>query len=438
MINNEEFEISLDQKATMVSIVCDKFENHQTLQKTQHSLDELRELLRTLGVETGGQHIQNRTKVDPATMLGIGKLEEIAVAARADGSSILVFDFELTASQMRNIKKVTEMTVIDRCMVILEIFAKHARTSDAKIQIEIARLNYMLPRLQSLWTHFSKQKGGIGLKGEGEQQLELDRRIIRDKITSYKKQLKEIAKNRREQRKGRENKVVTAALVGYTNAGKSTLMNGLCGVNVLSENKLFATLDSTYRTLNPDSKPPMVLIDTVGFIQNLPSTLVEGFRTTLESAMEADLLIIVCDLSDPNYEAQIQVTQDVLEELNIKDKDQILVFTRKDLVENKFLPKIAMRKYKASFYVNSLDKDDLQELRNYIIEHFLSEQDVFDLFVNYSEGGAHSRIMANANIISTINHENGIYYRIRIPDFIFNQLKLKEFILAPDAERPEF
>jgi GTP-binding protein HflX len=422
----------------MVSIVCDKFENHQTAQKTQHSLDELRELLRTLGVETGSQHIQNRTKVDPATMLGIGKLEEIAVAARAEGSSILVFDFELTASQMRNIKKVTEMTVIDRCMVILEIFAKHARTSDAKIQIEIARLNYMLPRLQSLWTHFSKQKGGIGMKGEGEQQLELDRRIIRDKITSYKKQLKEIAKNRKEQRKGRENKVVTAALVGYTNAGKSTLMNGLCGVNVLTENKLFATLDSTYRTLNPDSKPPMVLIDTVGFIQNLPSTLVEGFRTTLESALEADLLIIVCDLSDSNYEAQIQVTQDVLEELNIKDKDQILVFTRKDLVDDKFLPKIAMRKYKASFYVNSLDKDDLQELRDYIVEHFLSEQDVFDLFVDYSEGGAHSRIMANANIISTINHESGIYYRIRIPDFIFNQLKLKEFILAPDAERPDF
>lgn len=437
-MNFDEFDIKLDEKATLVSMVCDSFEFHEDADKTEKSLIELRELLRTLGVEAGSQHIQNRKKVDPATMLGVGKLEEIAAIAKSEGSNLLVFDFELTASQMRNIKKVTEMEVIDRCMVILEIFATHARTADAKIQIEIARLKYMLPRLQSLWTHFSKQKGGIGLKGEGEQQLELDRRIIRDRIVSFEGQLKEIAKTRKEQRKRRENQVVTAALVGYTNAGKSTLMNGLCRVNVLSENMLFATLDSTYRTLNPDSKPPMVLIDTVGFIQNLPNTLVEGFRTTLESAMEADLLIIVCNLADPNYKQHLKTTQEVLEELDIKDKDQIVVFTHKDELENNFLPKIAMRNLKASFSVDSHNKEDIEALREYIIEYFLSEQPLFDLFIPYTDGAAHSTVMANANIMATKNHEQGIYYKIRIPEFIFNQLNLKDFVLGPEEEKPAY
>lgn len=422
----------------MVSIVCESFEHHQNIEQTVNSLAELKELLKTLGVETGEHYYQKRNKVDPATMLGAGKLEEIAEQARRDESSLLAFDFELTASQMRNIKKITGLDVIDRCSVILEIFARHARTAEAKIQIEIARLTYMLPRLQTLWTHFSKQKGGIGLKGEGEQQLELDRRIIRDKIASYKKQLVEVAKTRTEQRKNREGKVVTAALVGYTNAGKSTLMNKLCKVNVLAEDKLFATLDSTFRTLNPDSKPPMVLIDTVGFIQNLPNTLVEGFKTTLESALEADLLILVCDLSDPNYKKHLEVTEEVLNELKIEDKDRIIVFTKKDKVQDIFLPKIAMRNFKASFIVNSLDEEDITNLREYIIDYFLSKQDNYDLFIPYQDGAAHSKLIANSNIISQKNHEQGIYYRICIPDFIFNQLGLKGFILAPDESKDVF
>ena len=431
-MNYEEYQIKLEEKATLVSIVCSNFEFHNSLEQTQASLIELKELLRTLGVETGSSHFQNKNKADPATMLGEGKLIEIAEEAKREGSSLLVFDFELTASQMRNIKRITGLEVIDRCMVILEIFAHHARTKDAKIQIEISRLNYMLPRLQSLWTHFSKQKGGIGMKGEGEQQLEIDRRIIRDKIAFYKKQLIEIEKTRKEQRKHREHNVVTAALVGYTNAGKSSLMNKLCKVNVLAENKLFATLDSTYRTLNPDSKPPMVLIDTVGFIQNLPSTLVEGFKTTLESALEADLLIIVCDLSDPNYQKHLEVTQEVISELDIEDKDQIIVFTKKDLITDPFLPKIVMRNLKASFLVSALNDDDIFNLRNYVIEYFLSKQEHFDLFIPYEDGLAQSNVLSNANIINTHHHEKGTYFRIRIPSFIFNKLGLSSYILAPD------
>lgn len=436
-MNFDEYNINLEDKATLVSIVCSNFEYHKTQEQTNNSLSELRELLNTLGIEPGSQHFQNKKQLDPATILGEGKLMEIADEAKAEGSSILVFDFELTASQMRNIKKITDLEVIDRCMVILEIFAHHARTNEAKIQIEISRLNYMLPRLQSLWTHFSKQKGGIGLKGEGEQQLELDRRIIRNRIAFYKKQLLEVAKTRKEQRKRRENKVVTAALVGYTNAGKSTLMNKLCKVNVLAENKLFATLDSTYRTLNPDSKPPMVMIDTVGFIQNLPNTLVEGFRTTLESAMEADLLVIVCDLSDPNYKKHLEVTQEVLEELDVDGKDQIVVFTKKDMISDPFLPKIVMRNLKASFLVSSIDPEDIQGLREYIIDYFLSKQEHYDLFIPYEAGQAQSQVLSNANVMKTSHHENGTFYRIRVPHFIFSQLGLKDYILAPDDPKLE-
>lgn len=430
----DDYKIELNKKATLVSLVCENFESHSNEAKMRASFKELRELLRTLEVEVGSEFFQNKKSLDAATMLGKGKLEEIAQAARAEGSELLAFDFELTASQVRNIKNITELEVIDRVTIILEIFAEHARTSEAKIQVEISRLQYMLPRLQSMWTHFSKQKGGIGLKGEGEQQLELDRRIIRNKIESYKVQLKDIEKSRIQQRKKRQNKAVTAALVGYTNAGKSSLMNKLCKVNLLSENKLFATLDSTFRTLNPDSKPPMLLIDTVGFIQNLPNTLVAGFKTTLESALEADLLIIVCDLSDPNYKKHLEVTQEVLEELDIKDKDQIVVFTKKDLIQDAFLPKIVMRNLKASFLVSSHDDQDIEDLREYVINYFLDQQEHFDLFIPYSQAAAQSKILKNANILKSSHHENGTFYRIRIPSFIFNSLGLKEFILAPEDE----
>jgi GTP-binding protein HflX len=296
-------------------VTCPSLEGHGTTEETQASFTELRELLRTLGISSGSEHIQHKKKLESGTILGKGKLQEIAKLAKNEGSDLLVFDIELTASQVRNIKKLTDLDVIDRVYVILEIFAQHAQTKEAKIQIEIARLEYLLPRLSTLWTHFTRQKGGVGLKGEGEQQLELDRRMIRERIESYKKQLGQVVKSRIEQRKRRQNKAITAALIGYTNAGKSSLMNRMCRVNVLEEDKLFATLDSTFRMLNPDTKPPMILIDTVGFISNLPNTLVTGFRTTLESAIEADLLIIVVDLSDANYKKHLEVTHEVLKEL---------------------------------------------------------------------------------------------------------------------------
>ncbi len=433
---DEEFKLPLGQKATLVSLVCDRFETHATSQLTSASLRELRELLRTLGLVAGNEHIQNMKQINPSTMLGEGKIEEIAEAAREEGSSLLVFDFELTASQVRNIKKLSKLEVVDRNTIILEIFALHARTKEAKIQIEISRLEYLLPRLTSMWGHFSKQRGGgRAVGGEGEQQIELDRRMVRERIRIYKKQLEEIQQTRQTQRKKRQNQAVTAALVGYTNAGKSSVMNRMCKVNVLEENKLFATLDSTFRTLNPDSKPPMILIDTVGFIQNLPNTLVQGFKTTLESALEADLLVIVCDISDSNYQKHLEVTQSVLKELGIEDKKQLIVFNKKDILNDPLRARIIMRQHPNCFLVSSYDEQDMQDLRKHIIDYFLAQQDHYDLFIPYDAGDAHARVRGNANIVTTSHHENGIFYRIRIPDFIFGQIGLGPYVLAPDDQR---
>ena len=435
-MNQEDYKLPLGQKASLVSIVCEKFENHSTILETNNSLRELRELLRTLGLIPGEDYIQNRKQIDPATMLGEGKLVEIADAAREENSGILVFDFELTASQLRNIKEITKLEVVDRNTVILEIFAHHARTKEAKIQIEISRLQYLLPRLTSMWGHFSKQRGGgRAVGGEGEQQLELDRRMVRERIEYYKKQLEEVQRTREQQRKKRQNQAVTAALVGYTNVGKSSLMNRLCRVNVLEENKLFATLDSTFRTLNPDSKPPMIMIDTVGFISNLPNTLIQGFKTTLESAMEADLLVIVCDISDPDYQKHLRVTQEVIKDLKIEDKEQIIVFNKKDLLNDPVRARIIMRNHPNSFLVSSYNEEDMKGLREFIIDYFLAKQDHYDLFIPYDAGEAHSRVRANANIMNTVSHEQGIFYRIRIPDFIFQQLGLNNYILAPSEAK---
>ena len=434
--NDDEYKLPLGQKAALVSLVCERFPTHATAQLSQASMRELRELLRTLGINAGNEYVQNVKNINPGMMLGAGRIQEIGEEARAEGAQLLVFDFELTASQVRNIKEATKLEVVDRNTVILEIFAMHARSKEAKIQIEISRLEYLLPRLTSMWGHFSKQRGGgRAVGGEGEQQIELDRRMVRDRISFYKKQLVEISRTREVQRKKRQNQAVTAALVGYTNAGKSSLMNRLCRVNVLEENKLFATLDSTFRTLNPDSKPPMIMIDTVGFIQNLPNTLVQGFKTTLESAIEADLLLIVCDISDPNYQKHLEVTQDVLKELGIQEKKQLVVFNKKDLLNDPMRARIIMRQYPQSFLVSSYNDEDMRELRTHIIDYFLSQQDHYDLFIPYDAGDAHARVRANANIAKMGSHENGIFYRIRIPDFIFAQLGLTPYVLAPDQEK---
>lgn len=431
---DDEYKITRQDQASLVSIVSPKFPEHSKEEETLRSLEELHELLRTLGIKRGSQYIQNKKSIDAATILGSGKLEEIARSAKAEGSKLLVFDFELTAGQIRNIKKLTGLDILDRNHIILEIFAEHAQTREARNQIEISRLEYLLPRLAGLWEHFSRQKGGVGIMGgEGEQQIELDRRIISKRIVHLKKDLTDLKKSRIEQSKKRKNQTVTAALVGYTNAGKSSLMNRLCRVDVLEEDKLFATLDSTFRTLNPDTKPPMLLIDTVGFISNLPATLVNGFKTTLESSLEADFLLIVCDISSPHYKKHLEVTLNILSELNIENKEQIIVFNKKDKVDP-MKASIIKKSYPGSFLVSSFNEEDIDRLRNHIIQYFLDKQDHYELFIPYEEGVAHSMVVAKTNVIASSNHEKGIFYKVCAPDFIFNPLNLKKF---KTEEKPE-
>lgn len=433
MMMDSEFHIPKDSPATLVSIVAPHFESHSNEIESKRSMDELKELLRTLNIQVSTTHTQPRKVVDPATILGSGKLKEISDIAKENNSKLLVFDFELSASQIRNIKEITGLAVVDRVHVILEIFAEHARTREAKIQIEIARLQYMLPRLSGFWSHMGRQRGGVGvLGGEGEQQIELDRRMIRERIEFFKRELKDISKSREQQKKKRKNQAVTAALVGYTNAGKSSLLNRLCKEKILEEDKLFATLDSTHRMLNPDTKPPMILIDTVGFISNLPNTLIEGFKTTLESAIEADLLIIVCDISDSNFKKQLEVTQSVLKELGVENKDQIIVFNKKDKLEDQFKARMIKRQYENSFVVSSLDKDDMTELRKWIIDFFLAKQNKYDLFIPYDQGEYHAQVASKTNVISSHTHEKGIFYRVRCPQNIFDPTGLSKFVLSPE------
>lgn len=434
--HNPEFTISTREKVVLVSIVCDSFEFHRTDEETARSLEELKELLRTLGVDYYDQvFIQKKSKVDPATILGSGKLKEICQEARDQNCTTLVFDFQLSASQSRNIEEITKMKVVDRCNVIFQIFAEHAQTREAKIQIEISRLQYLLPRLTSLWTHFTRQKGGIGLKGEGEQQLELDRRIIKRKVSNYKAQLEEISISRREQSKKRQNQAIIAALVGYTNVGKSSLMNRLCHVNVLEENKLFATLDATYRLLSPETKPPVLLVDTVGFISNLPAPLIEGFKSTFSSAQEADLLLLVSDISDPHWQKHLDVTEKTLLEMGLTEKTKFYIFNKRDQLTNDLLIKVQLRKYQHHFLVSTLDDKDMVNLRSVILEYFLSRQNHYDFFIPFEDGLSHAQIKKLTNILTTSIHEKGLFYRVRTPDYIFQRLGLQHYQLSPEQAK---
>jgi GTP-binding protein HflX len=434
--HNPEFTISQKEKVVLISIVCDNFEFHRSEDETYRSLEELKELLRTLKVEYHQEvFVQKKSKVDPATIIGSGKLKEICEVAKDHKCTTLVFDFQLSASQSRNIEEITKMKVVDRCNVIFQIFAEHAQTREAKIQIEISRLQYLLPRLTSLWTHFSRLKGGIGLKGEGEQQLELDRRIIKRKVSNYKAQLEEIRVSRQEQSKKRQHQAIIAALVGYTNVGKSSLMNRMCQVDVLEENKLFATLDATYRLLSPETKPPVLLVDTVGFISNLPAPLIEGFKSTFASAKEADLLLLVSDISDPHWQKNLDVTEKTLAEMGLTEKPKFYIFNKRDQIQNELLVKVQLRKFTHHYLVSTHDTEDMKNLRSEILEYFLSRQNHYDFFIPFEDGLSHAQIKKLTNVVTTSVHEKGLFYRVRTPEYIYQRLGLQHYQLSPEQAK---
>jgi GTP-binding protein HflX len=297
-------------------------------EKVNEYLDELAFLTDTAGGIAVRKFIQNLPYPDPRTYLGTGKLEDVARYIDENRVAIAVFDDELSPSQTRNIEEVLKCRVVDRTRLILDIFSKRAQTAHAKVQVELAQYQYLLPRLTRMWTHLEKQRGGIGMRGPGEKEIETDRRIIRDRIALLKEKLKEIDKQKFTQRSNRE-KFVRVALVGYTNVGKSTLMNLISKSEVFAENKLFATLDTTVRKVVFENLP-FLLSDTVGFIRKLPHGLVESFKSTLDEIRETDLLLHVVDISHPDFEEQIQVVNQTLQEINAGEKPMIYLFNKID------------------------------------------------------------------------------------------------------------
>lgn len=301
---------------------------HQDETRVQETLDELDFLYETAGGIAVKRFVQRLDRPDKRTFVGSGKLEEIKAYIIAENVGTVVFDDELSSSQLRNIEKELECKIIDRTALILDIFAKRARTATARTQVELAQMQYMLPRLSGMWTHLEKQRGGIGMRGPGEKEIETDRRIIRDKIALLKEKLKDIDKQKITQRSGRE-KLVRVALIGYTNVGKSTLMNLLSKSDVFAENKLFATLDTTVRKVVIGNLP-FLLTDTVGFIRKLPTNLVESFKSTLDEVREADLLLHIIDISHPGFEDQIEVVNQTLADIKASEKPIIMVFNKVD------------------------------------------------------------------------------------------------------------
>lgn len=300
----------------------------QNRERTEEYLDELEFLLETAGGVAVGRFVQPLERPNSVTYLGTGKLEELKQYIKAEEIDMAVFDDELSATQIRNLENELECRILDRTNLILDIFAKNAKTAYAKTQVELAQYQYMLPRLTRMWTHLERQRGGIGMRGPGETQIETDRKIIRNKIASLKEKLEEIDMQKSVQRKNRQ-QMVRVALVGYTNVGKSTIMNMLSKSDVFAENKLFATLDTTVRKVVIENLP-FLLSDTVGFIRKLPTQLVESFKSTLDEVRESDILLHVVDISHPDFESQIETVNQTLVDIGAGDKKVIMVFNKID------------------------------------------------------------------------------------------------------------
>ena len=314
------------ERAVLIGVIS----QFQPEEKLNEYLDELEFLAETAGAVSMKRFKQKLDKPNAKTLLGSGKISEIALYIKQEKIDVAIFDDELTPSQLKNIERIFEIKVLDRTNLILDIFASRAQTSYARTQVELAQYQYLLPRLTNMWTHLSKQKGGIGMKGPGEREIETDRRIIRDKITLLKKKLEKIDKQMAIQR-GNRGSLIRVALVGYTNVGKSTLMNLLSKSEVFAENKLFATLDTTVRKVVLENLP-FLLTDTVGFIRKLPTQLVESFKSTLDEVRESDVLVHVVDISHPNFEEHIETVNKTISDIdpNLSDKPLFMVFNKID------------------------------------------------------------------------------------------------------------
>lgn len=401
------------EKALLVSVDTGEFD-------AEVSIDELEELAHTAGAEVLGKLIQKRERPEAATFVGAGKLAEIIAFCSAQDVDLLIFDSELTPSQQRNLEKLTGVRVIDRTMLILDIFAARARTGEGKLQVELAQLKYSLPRLAGQGQSLSRLGGGIGTRGPGESKLESDRRHINRRIQKLEEQLHELEKRRDLlRRRRRKDGVQTVAIVGYTNAGKSTLMNALTKAGVLAEDKLFATLDPTSRVLTlPDGRKVM-LVDTVGLIRRLPHKLVEAFKSTLEEAAQASVILNVCDASDEHCSEHLEVTKKLLDELGCASTPVVSVMNKCDLVGNIY----SMPTFGKTVLISALCERGFEELLAAIQKELPQTRKTASLLIPFKNGAAAARIRDEGVVHEEEYREDGLFMRATVEMSLLDEYK---------------
>ena len=401
------------EKALLVSVDTGEFD-------AEVSIEELEELAHTAGAEVLGKLIQKRERPEAATFVGAGKLAEIIAFCSAQDVDLLIFDSELTPSQQRNLEKLTGVRVIDRTMLILDIFAARARTGEGKLQVELAQLKYSLPRLAGQGQSLSRLGGGIGTRGPGESKLESDRRHINRRIQKLEEQLRELEKRRDLlRRRRRKDGVQTVAIVGYTNAGKSTLMNALTKAGVLAEDKLFATLDPTSRALTlPDGRKVM-LVDTVGLIRRLPHKLVEAFKSTLEEAAQASVILNVCDASDEHCSEHLEVTKKLLDELGCASTPVVSVMNKCDLVGNIY----SMPTFGKTVLISALCERGFDELLAAIQKELPQTRKTASLLIPFKNGAAAARIRDEGVVHEEEYREYGLFMRATVEMSLLDEYK---------------
>lgn len=388
---------------------------------TKDSLEELKELAATAGAVTEGMVIQNRERIHPGTYVGTGKVSEIKEMLATTGATGIVCDDELSPAQMKNLEDLLDTKVMDRTLVILDIFAAHASTSEGKIQVELAQLRYSMTRLAGFGRSMSRLGGGIGTRGPGEKKLEMDKRIIRTRISQLKRELAEVKKHREVARGQRmRNHVPVAAIVGYTNAGKSTLLNHLTHAGVLEEDKLFATLDPTTRQLELPGKQQILLTDTVGFIRKLPHHLIEAFKSTLEEAKYADFIIHVVDASNPQADKQMYIVYNTLRELDIRDKKIVTLFNKMDRPE----ADRELRDFRADHTarISARNDRDLETVKELLAQVLRENKTYMEHVFSYEEAGKIQVIRRQGELLSEEYTPEGIFVKAYIPVEVYDRL----------------
>ena len=400
-------------------------------------LDELEGLAKTAGAYVAAGLTQRRDKPDTATYLGKGKVDELQRLVEFHAADIVIFDNDLSPAQTRNLEQALKVKVLDRTELILDIFATHAQTYESRLAVELAQLEYSLPRLKRMWTHLSRLKMGVGMRGPGEKQLEVDRRLVEKRIHDLKTELSKVEKRKEIQVRSRRG-MMTVSLVGYTNAGKSTLMNALTDAKVLAQDKLFATLDTRTRKWQLPNWGPVLLSDTVGFIRDLPHRLIASFKATLEETRQADLLLHVADASSPSVQDQISAVFDVLAEIGIEEKDTLLILNKTDALPNERKLTAILKRYPNAVPISAVEGDGFEKLANVVSDALSRSFRNVDIEMPINNGKLLAYLSAKGEVLSTKYSEKTISVRCRIPQKYLGRITDESVVIKPrEADNKE-